>query len=382
MKVCHFSSVHNRYDTRIFQKECKSLAKAGYDVYYIVADGKTPEIVDGVHIESVEFKAKNRAERILKSRDAILGRVLSVDADIYHFHDPELLPIGLKLKRYKKTVIFDCHDDTVVDILEKHWIPSYLRKIIAFAYKKYEGYVLPQLDSVITVTPSIVERMSQIGIGAKMITNYPIYSDWENINADTFRATKQSICFAGAIYSDWCHEIILDALDQIKNVNYILAGDSSMMPEYYEDLKKKPGWIHVEFLGKVSKEDVKKIYSRSIAGVVLHRYCASVGNNLGTLGNNKMFELMASARPIICTDFTLWKKIVDKWKVGLYVNPSDLNGIINAIRYIVDHPLEAQKMGENGRQAVKTEYNWGTQEAVLLDLYESLSHRNKLLRRH
>lgn len=56
VKVCHVTSVHQRYDTRIFHKECTSLAKAGYDVTLLVADNKEPEIRNGEKIISVAVR--------------------------------------------------------------------------------------------------------------------------------------------------------------------------------------------------------------------------------------------------------------------------------------------------------------------------------------
>ena len=63
-KVVHITSVHQRYDTRIFQKECLSLRDAGYDVSLIVADGKGDETFEGIKIYDVG-KEKNRIKRLL-----------------------------------------------------------------------------------------------------------------------------------------------------------------------------------------------------------------------------------------------------------------------------------------------------------------------------
>ena len=46
--------------------------------------------------------------------------------------------------------------------------------------------------------------------------------------------------------------------------------------------------------------------------------------------------------------------------------------IADAIRYLLEHPEEARQMGENGRRAVKEEFNWGGEEKKLLALYEDI----------
>src|SRR5665648_779605 len=91
IKVCHVTSAHNRYDVRIFHKECKSLARKGFDVTLLVNDNITNEILNDVKIVSTQFRPNNRLERIVKSKKHLRREMIEIDADIYHFHDPELL---------------------------------------------------------------------------------------------------------------------------------------------------------------------------------------------------------------------------------------------------------------------------------------------------
>ena len=88
LTVCHFTSAHPPYDGRIFYKECVSLAKAGYEVYLVIPNAKD-EIIEGVHIVGVQVNNGNRFCRILLTANAICKKALSLNADIYHFHDPD-----------------------------------------------------------------------------------------------------------------------------------------------------------------------------------------------------------------------------------------------------------------------------------------------------
>ena len=110
IKICHITSAHPRYDTRILYKECTSLVNAGYEVILLVAEkkGSQHEINNGVSIIPVHFEPKNRFDRIFNSPKVMLKKALEVNADIYHFHDPELLQIALKLKKKKTKKEFLC----------------------------------------------------------------------------------------------------------------------------------------------------------------------------------------------------------------------------------------------------------------------------------
>ena len=137
IKVCHMTSAHGEEDGRIFQKECTSLAKAGYDVY-LVERGESRE-KNGVHIVGVGEIPSSRRKRMTQGAKRVYEAAKALDADIYHFHDPELLPFGLKLKKLGKKVIFDSHENTAESVLEKTWIPKPLRGMIYHIFTAYQA---------------------------------------------------------------------------------------------------------------------------------------------------------------------------------------------------------------------------------------------------
>ena len=147
IKVCHMTSAHQPGDTRIFQKECVSLAKAGYQVF-LVQRGESGEN-SGVRIIGVGQPSGGRLTRMTSFARKVYEAALAVDADLYHLHDPELLPYGIKLKRRGKKVIFDSHELYAVQLRQKPYLPGWCTRIIAFGYARYERYVLRRLDGAI-----------------------------------------------------------------------------------------------------------------------------------------------------------------------------------------------------------------------------------------
>ena len=81
---------------------------------------------------------------------------------------------------------------------------------------------------------------------------------------------------------------------------------------------------------------------------------------------------MMAGLPVICTDFILWKEVVEKNNCGICVNPRNISEIIDAINYLLNNPEIAMQMGRNGRDAVFKEYNWNTQTQKLLSVYEKI----------
>lgn len=365
MKVCHVTSAHPRYDVRIFHKECKSLANNGFDVTLLVNDNFPDEAIDGVKIVSTQLKPKNRYERMVKSKKTIKMQMLKIDADIYHFHDPELLPEASWIKNKGKKVIFDFHEDVSQQILFKEWIPQIIRKIISAIYKKYEKNKARNFDALITVTPKFVERLKQINPNTVMITNYPILK--KKVECDKF-IKKRAICFAGGVTPQWNHENIIKAIESVDDIEYILAGSGSQ--EYLEKLKKLKGWGKVRYLGRIPHEKVKDIYNESIIGMTLLSNNTQVGDE-GTLGNTKIFEFMEAGLPVICSNNKLWKEIVEENKCGFAIDPNNIDEIRKAISSLMYNTNKAFVMGNNGKMTINRHYNWGIQEEILIDLYKS-----------
>lgn len=361
--VCHMTSAHGSEDVRIFHKECVSLAKAGYDVY-LVERGETYD-KDGVHIVGIGEVTGGRIHRMATVAKQVYEKALEIDADIYHFHDPELLRFGLKLKKKGKKVIFDSHENVAESINEKTWIPFPLRKLVYFLYSRYEKTVCRKLDSVIYVSPNVEDFYRGLNTNPVLITNYPIFKE-KKISEEKERA----IAFAGGISEQWNHHHIVKALEQIIECSYVLCG--SVGNAYLTQLKALKGWDKVKFLGKIPHSKVAEVLSKSAIGLALLTPGKNTSGKIGTMGNTKIFEEMMAGLPVICTDFDLWREFVYRYNCGMCVDPQDEVQIAKAIEYLLNNPKDARQMGLNGIEAVKKEYNWDTQAKKLIELYKQL----------
>ena len=183
VKVCHMTSAHGRYDVRIVQKECISLVNAGYNVYLIVCDEKQDEEYQGVHIISTNFKPKSRRERFWRAGKKVYDLAVNVDAEIYCFHDPDLLKYAFSLHKKGKKVIFDSHEFYAFQILTREYIPNILRKCIAKGYQLFEQYCLHYVDAVLV--PCMIDGKNYFEQKAKRteyIENVPKLNEFhENV---------------------------------------------------------------------------------------------------------------------------------------------------------------------------------------------------------
>lgn len=365
MKICHLTSAHPRFDTRIFHKMCSSLVKEEFDVTLIVADGRGNEVSQGVKIID-SGSSKSRLDRMLNAPSRVYAEGKNVSADLYHLHDPELIPIGLKLKRMGEKVVFDAHEDVPKQLLSKPYLNRPSLWVLAKFFSRYEKWACKHFDGIIGATPYIREKFLEINPNAVNINNFPLLSE---LSFDGTWADKhREVCYVGGIEKIRGIVELCEAMAKVpSDIKLNLCGDfgDSALRDAVVLL---PGWRSVREHGFLDRGGVRNILGRSMAGLVTLHGFSHFRESLPI----KMFEYMSAGIPIIASNFPFWREIVVGNDCGLLVDPCDPYAIADAIKTLVDDPVLAQQKGENGRKAVEQKYNWEIEAEKLVDFYRQI----------
>lgn len=368
IRIAHLTSVHPAFDVRIFHKECKSLARAGNMVGIIVA-GDCNELVDGVRIASVP-KSKGRLSRMTRTVWRVYRAAVKQQDEVYHIHDPELIPVGLLLRLRGFKVIYDVHEDMARNLLGKDYVPQWLRKPLAWVVGRIEGLACRHFSGVVAATPAIARRFERHNPRTCTVNNFAKLEEFRSSNGYPWNERAQSVAYVGGIGRKNCIGEIVEALSMLPGsfqatLKLLGCFDSETLRE---EVSRHAGWARVEELGFVDRARVREVLGQVRAGLVV---CAPDPDSVDSLPN-KMFEYMAAGIPIIASDFPLWREIVVREGCGLLVDPLNPRTIAEAIEYVLTHPEETQTMGCAGRKAVEERYNWEVEEKKLLALYANL----------
>lgn len=368
-KIAHLTSAHPRYDTRIFIKMCSSLARNNYEVSLVVADGKGDEFKNGVNIYDVGATEGGRLSRMTKTVDSVFAKAKTLDVDVYHMHDPELMPVGRKLKALGKKVIFDAHEDLPKQLMGKHYLHPLFRRTLSFVFTYVERFFCPKFDAIVTATPVIRDKFLKMNKHSIDINNYPILGELgdEQLKVD-WSDKHPEVCYVGVIADIRGGREIVKSLEQLDEVRLNFAGAFSGA-EFEAEVKTSKGWEQVDDHGFLNREQVREVMKRSVAGIVTFH---NLPNHVDAQPN-KMFEYMSAGLPVITSNFPLWRSIVEVNQCGICVEPTDVDAIARAIRKLIDEPELAKQMGENGKKAVLTKYNWHSEEQKLINLYSELA---------
>jgi len=362
--VVHLTGVHRPFDTRIFHKECKTLAQAGYEVI-LVAPLDREVVVGGVRVRPLS-KTNTRLARMTLTAYRVYRAALEEDADIYHVHDPELLLCAQLLRMRGKRVIYDMHESPPKQILTKPWIPRLLRGAVARVYRLCEPALMRGLPVVFAEYSyhSDYEWVRRYVV----VLNMPIPDRLLGMREPKHDA--HTIGYIGGVAPARGSTITLEALRILKRrgreVHFECVGPASETHKtQLERLVNAYGLDGIRFRGYMLPDNGWRLISCCHIGVALLKPTPNYVESYPT----KMFEYMAMGLPVIVSDFPLYREVVEGARCGLCVDPVEPQDVADAIEWLLDHPEEAWAMGRRGREAVRTQYNWDIEAEKLLRFY-------------
>ena len=370
-KIVHLTSVHPAFDNRIFEKECVSLAEAGFDISLVVPDAGGDRVHKGVKILAVPLP-KRRKERFLKTTRAVVSRALAENADLYQFHDPELILPALRLRAAGKPVVFDVHEDYYTSILDKTpYLPGTTsKKVAAWGYYCVERLTRRAFHTVIAER-YYARRFPE----AVPVLNYPRLEQFASVLAERPNVQPPSprLLYTGGLNMERGAMTYADLARTMENAQVQVVGITAA--DLAQKMRERAG-------NGAARLDIAGIGTMLPFARILEAYRQPWTCGLAVMPETshyrekeltKFFEYMAAGLPILASNFPVWKSLIEGHRVGICVDPNSLEAVQDAVRWLVAHPDEARAMGERGRAAVLSTFNWDKEAARLIGLMRELT---------
>lgn len=367
-RVVIVAPVHQYDDTRVFQKEAKTLARHGYEVR-LLARAPGPLEEDGVRIVPLPEPAWRGAR--FARLPMVLARALAQRGDIYHLHNPDTLPLALGLRLLGKRVVYDTHEDFSQRLLARSWIPSHLRAPLARSVASAERFVARVVDLSIATQASVRDRLSR---RALLLQNPPIVSgpliEQAKLRARELKRSEDvlRLVYVGGITQPRGLFTMLDALAMVnQRINCRLWLIGPFMEGDQPRAERHPAWRFVDYLGPLPQAEAFAHIARADAGLVT---ILDVGDHRHT-SPNKLFEYQVFGIPFVASDFERWRAVMAGVEAGFFVDPADPAAAARAVQRLACDPEARRRMGEAGRSFVSS-YNWEIESRKLLSAYEAL----------
>lgn len=366
-RVAHLTTVHHPQDPRISRKQLPTLREGGFDVV-LVASGRDEQMPSGLPTVSLP-PTESRLQRL-----PLLGttyrRARAVEADVYHLHDPELIPVGFLLKRTTgAAVIYDMHEDYE---MKGRFLGCMLRLL--------ERWCFSWVDHVLLAEKSYRTIVAGHAVDWTYIANYykPIGEESKPApTAETSMRTPSRLLYTGTISNSRGLSTMLDLASALEAQDRSVLLDLVGICRLPEQRRAAEQRIREEGLGPivnrigwdtyVSPEAMPPYYRRADVGLAL---CEPHPNLTGSV-LTKFYEYLHHGLPIICSEFPLWRQFIEENECGAVVPAGDTEAVLQVLAQWRRHPDEHRKYAENARSAASN-YRWKKMGRQLVQVYRNV----------
>jgi glycosyltransferase involved in cell wall biosynthesis len=360
IKVCHCSILHRLDDSRIFYKECISLAKAGYSVTFIARPAINRDFDEPSYLGVNLYKLIKNTR--IYNHFYLLAIILKKRVNVVHFHDPELILMGVFLRLLGKIVIYDVHENVRQDIYHKKWINQAIIPCLAQIVIFFEFIAGSCFNSVICATPAIAKNFN-----CKynyVISNFPPLQ-----NCDLFFKAKRNtntIIYVGLLSESRGIKGLIEAAGYlIGEAKLVLIGAWS--DEIFKlECEKMIGFKNINYIGIVSHELINSYLTKAAIGLCMLHPIDTYKESYPI----KVFEYMQSGLPVLMSNFGMWNELFGD--VCEYTDPMNPSVMAEKIKSMLSNSSRLVEMSEKGAICIQEKFNWDSEAKKLNELYTQL----------
>jgi len=362
--------MHDWNDDRIFERSAWGLAQEGHKVTLIAPAEKDFEF-EGVNILSIPIRSRLQ-KHLIGPREAF-NRMKEVEADVYHFFNPNMMWLMRKWAKRGGRVFFDIHEnyESRVDNLP---LPGFIRSFLVRRYRKMENSLCSHFAGLTVVTETMKQMVATSLVPTLVVDNVPFLKRLENIELAQNKATHPVIITSGTHSAARNCMNAVEALPliakEIPNVDMKFVG-RFQPPSYEEALKERAKALGVT--DKLTTEGMLPWLENFTRISSAHVGCVFYNDNLNNRVTlpNRLYEYMYCGLAVLGEDFPEVKKVVDSSNVGCTVNSQSPEDIAEKAVHVLKSPAELTAKTANAQKAIRERYNFENTLSELVKFYNS-----------
>jgi glycosyltransferase involved in cell wall biosynthesis len=372
LRVVHVSVVHRADDPRIYERECRTLAKAGYRVAYLAPGSVRRRDEWGVLVAPLPHQS--RKTRFLNSVE-IAEALRALKPHVLHVHDPELLTLFPAVKAFVPRLVYDMHEYLPEQVAAKPYIPEPLRPVASQVTALAQRGLAALADGVVVVVPDQLDALGDAPRARLVLPNYPRVERFDGAEPLPELAADprlKLICVGSLSRNRGC-SVMLDVMEQLdpgEAVLYLGGVFAAADLEAEVQARLAAGLAdRVKLLGRVPPPELPRYLAA--ADVVWVASLESTQYAHPTIPT-KLFEGMAMRLAALVSDLAGRGELVRREQCGLAVPPG-VDGHLAGVRRLLADRGALVEMGRRGRAAVDRVYSWEAIEGDLVAFYGSLT---------
>lgn len=366
--IVHLTTVHHPRDPRISHKQIPTLEENGFETTLVVS-GRPEQIPSSLSTVSLS-PARSRFQRLML-QGSVYRKALALDADAYHVHDPELIPLAFGLRAATgAVVVYDMHEDycgrqeltgRLLRGLER-WCFSWVDHVIV-AEQKYESILVGE------------------SVPYTFVGNY--YKPYEE-EPSPLPSTSPPwhLLYTGSIANHRGLSTMLRLAARLKEMGrsdvmtlvgiYRRAEERRRAERFIREKGIEPLVQRIGWTDYVPASEMGPFYREADVGLALFEPTPNHKKSLLT----KFYEYLHYGLPIICSNFPLWREFVEENDCGAVVPPGDPDAVLEVLDQWRERPERYRTCAQNARSAA-SRYRWEKMGERLVRLYRDLLARRE-----
>jgi glycosyltransferase involved in cell wall biosynthesis len=363
---------------QVVQELAERYAGAGHEVHVFTSDWDKKErvrvkeeMINGVHVHRLFHILRVANFEVIWP--SILWRLSSEKFDVIHSHE-----YG-HLSTFLASIVSIIKKTPHIHTTHCPWSDAYRSPIgrigLWLSYNIFTRAVISSIDKIIAITPWEHSYLLRYGANKQQIIDLPNGTNiLPKVASNDFKKklglNKKVVLFFGRYSptkkpSDFVR-MAKKIIAKRKDVDFVMIGPDE--GEFSRVTKEAKSEKRIKVLGPLrDKKEIAKMYQASDV-YVLPSYREGLPLTI--------FEAMAYGLPIVATPVNGVPYEVKNNVNGFLVSVGDIDGFVQAVEKILDHPSLAKKFAANNIKKAKN-YTWDRIARKTMDLYKRVSLAKK-----
>ncbi len=364
-RVVHLTTAHDPRDPRIFHKQLQTLRDAGFDARF-VAPHAQDEVRCGIPITALP-QGRGYLHRLQLQRPAYHA-ARALRADLYHIHDPELIPVAYALKRSTGAcVVYDMHEN----------YRAAKGPLLGGALRALERWCFRWVDHVVAANAGHRRIPQASGAPETLVANYFKPPEEELPVRKPPLADGLRLVYTGVMAEERGLLSLVDLAARFRAARPCWRLDLAGVCYRKGDRRRAEAQIREQGAAPALR---RTGWDEYVPWPVLAEACAAAHVGLvlwmPTPHNRerlptKFYEYLHYGLPILCSDLPLWRAFVEEHGCGAVVPPADAEAAFCILQRWADDPAAYEKLAAAARRAAPA-YRWEEMGRRLVRLYEEL----------
>lgn len=362
MEIALVTTGHPPDDKRVFFKMALGLRDLGANVTLVAPRTGNPNEDLGVRLCLYPVK-QVRGERFLLRPRQLRRSCEGLHPDIWIACEPDSVAVALRLSSESGgKVLFDCHEDYAIQFRTRKkfkWIGWMLEPAIRYWCTR----LARRCDGIISVSEGIKALFADLRTPQIVLRNMAKVADFRDgfspphdfKDPDHFYVLQNgaNASYTGTTVLLKAIRLLKDQGRRVKLISFDAFGPG-YSPQFHHLVRELDLKENITILPWMPQHKARPYLAAGDAGVILYQDALAIASL-----PNKAFDYMALGIPFVANSSSIHvEKLVSETGCGLMVDGEDPFQVAESLAYLADHPQDRADMGNRGRQAFLTRFNW------------------------